>query len=153
MSERKILFPKDTDIHEDKEEMEGLSNIYSGEKPTCAISGTKANFGHTFAASGMVSLIKTALCLHHRFIPGVPNWSSPKKELESENVFYVPTESRPWLIKPGIQKRSAAISGMGGDDVCSHLILSEAQINLRKKIEVVESLEISLFQILCVQHT
>jgi len=132
---------------EDKEEILGLGNLYSGDKLTCAISGTKAHFGHTFAASGIVSLIKTALCLHHRFIPGVPNWSLPKKELQSENSFYIPVESRPWLIKPGIKKRSAAISGLGGDDVCSHLILSEAKINSRKKIEVSESLELSLFHV------
>ena len=58
----------------DKLEMEGLNRAFSGVKPHCAIGSVKANIGHTFAASGMASLIKTALCLYHRFIPGVPQW-------------------------------------------------------------------------------
>ena len=133
---------------EDKAEMSGLKNLYSGKKPTCAISGIKANVGHTFAASGMASLIKAALCLHHRFIPGIPAWKSPQKELLSENIFYFPIESRPWLIQPGITKRSVAVSGLGRDNVCSHLILSEDQSKFRKKIEIAESGGISLFHVI-----
>ena len=94
---------------EDKFEMEGLTSVFSGDKPHCAIGGIKANIGHTFAASGMASLIKTALCLNHRFIPGVPQWESPKTELNPGNIFYVPEDSRPWLIQPGTPKRNAAI--------------------------------------------
>ncbi|MDE0792551.1 MAG: PfaB family protein [SAR324 cluster bacterium] len=134
--------------HEDKAEMSGLSSLYSGTNSSCAIGGIKANLGHTFAASGMASLIKTALCLHHRFIPGVPQWSTPKTELLSGNEFYVPVESRPWLIQPGDLKRHAAVSGLGQDNVCSHLILSEVPAELRQKVEVAESGDLSLFQVM-----
>ncbi|HIB45544.1 MAG TPA: polyketide synthase, partial [Candidatus Lambdaproteobacteria bacterium] len=133
---------------EDKAEMSGLSKLYSGQNSTCAIGGIKANLGHTFAASGMASLIKAALCLHHRFIPGVPEWMSPKTELLSGNEFYVPVESRPWLIQPDIPKRHAAISGLGQDNVCSHVILSEAQAELRPKLEIAESGDLSLFPVM-----
>ncbi|MDP7171007.1 MAG: beta-ketoacyl synthase N-terminal-like domain-containing protein, partial [SAR324 cluster bacterium] len=134
--------------HEDKAEMSGLSSLYSGKNSSCAIGGIKANLGHTFAASGMASLIKTALCLHHRFIPGVPQWTAPKTELLSGNEFYVPVESRPWLIQPGGLKRHAAISGLGQDNVCSHLILSEVPAELRHKVEVAESGDLSLFPLM-----
>ena len=133
---------------EDKAEMSGLTSLYSGKNISCAIGGIKANLGHTFAASGMASLIKAALCLHHRFIPGVPQWTSPKTELLSTNEFYVPVESRPWLIQPGILKRHAAVSGIGQDNVCSHLILSESQAELRQKIEIAESGDLSLFKLI-----
>ena len=135
-------------VEEDKSEMLGLSNFYAGKIPVCGISGTKANFGHTFSASGMASLIKVALCLYHRFIPGIPNWNSSKKELNSENIFYTTLESKPWLIQPGVKKRFAAISGLGEDNVCSHLILSEAPRNFRKKKEFNNFFEIFLFQIM-----
>ena len=133
---------------EDKAEMIGLSRLYSGQNSSCAIGGIKANLGHTFAASGMASLIKAALCLHHRFIPGVPEWTSPKTELLFGNEFYVPVESRPWLIQPGIKQRHAAISGLGQDNVCSHLILSEAKTKSRKSIEIAESGDLSLFTVI-----
>ena len=130
---------------DDKFEMEGLTKVFSGDKPHCAIGGIKANIGHTFAASGMASLIKTALCLNHRFIPGVPQWESPKTELNPGNIFYVPEDSRPWLIQPGTPKRHAGISVIGQDQVCSNVILSEAPTELRKKIEIAEPGDLSLF--------
>jgi acyl transferase domain-containing protein len=92
----------------------------------------------------MASLIKAALCLHHRFIPGVPEWTSPKAELPSAKGFYVPVESRPWLIQAGVAKRHAAVSSLGLDQVCSHLILSEVSSELRQKIEIAESGELNL---------
>ena len=93
----------------------------------------------------MASLIKTALCLHHRFIPGVPQWESPKTELSTGNNFYVPEESRPWLIQPGTPKRHAGINVIGQDRVCSNVILSEASTELRKKIEIAELGDLRLF--------
>ena len=129
----------------DKLEMEGLNRAFSGVKPHCAIGSVKANIGHTFAASGMASLIKTALCLYHRFIPGVPQWESPKTEINTRNIFYVPEESRPWLIQPGMTKRFAGIDIIGQDQVCSNVILSEVPTELRKKIEIAEPGGVRLF--------
>ena len=59
---------------EDNEEMLQLLNTEQAQK--VALGSVKANIGNTCAASGIASLIKTALCLHHRFIPGIPNWHS-----------------------------------------------------------------------------
>jgi len=117
---------------EDKAEISGLIQAYlsenSGteEKLSCAIGSVKANIGHTFAASGMASLIKTALCLHQRFIPATPGWSGPKMRTEfQDSPFYIATESRPWFLKAGATVRVAAINGLGSDKTCAHLILSD----------------------------
>jgi len=130
---------------EDSAEMSGLAQAYAKVDAGCALGSIKSNVGHTFAASGMASLIKAALCLHHRFIPGVPEWKSPKTELQSAKQFYVPVESRPWLIQSGIKQRHAAVSSLGIDNICSHLILSEALPELRQTIKVAESGDLNLF--------
>jgi len=114
---------------EDDAEVKGLVEAYSGSDSgfRCAMGSVKANIGHTFAASGMASLIKTALCLYHRFISKTPNWSGPKAPGEWEtSPFYVPTESRTWFLIEGESRRCAAVSGLGGDGACAHVILSEA---------------------------
>jgi len=54
------------------------------ERPL-ALGSVKANIGHTFAASGMASLIKTSLCMYHRFIPGIPNWKKPESDAFQKN--------------------------------------------------------------------
>ena len=52
------------------------------------------------------------------------------------------------MIQPGDLKRHAAVSGLGQDNVCSHLILSEVPAELRQKVEVAESGDLSLFQVM-----
>lgn len=121
-------------------EIAGIQQAYTAcaqtplERPHCAIGSAKANIGHTFAASGMASLIKSALCLQQRFIPATPGWTRPGAALNLHERFYAPTESRPWLRNNGdsnendttVKKRFAAISGIGMDGTCAHLILSES---------------------------
>ncbi|QLE52043.1 type I polyketide synthase [Nostoc sp. C057] len=113
---------------QDESEIQGLLAAYRTFEPnlTCAIGSIKANIGHTYAASGIVSLIKTALCLYHRYIPAVPQWSGPKMpEIWRDSPFYVACESKPWFLEKGATRRIAAINGMEIDGSYAHLILSE----------------------------
>jgi PfaB family protein len=113
---------------QDESEIQGLLTAYRTFEPnlTCAIGSIKANIGHTYAASGIVSLIKTALCLYHRYIPAVPQWSGPKMpEIWRDSPFYVASESKPWFLEKGATRRIAAINGMEIDGSYAHLILSE----------------------------
>jgi len=90
----------------------------------CAIGSIKANIGHTYIASGMASLIKTALCLYHRYIPATPGWSGVKNPSQWENSpFYVATESRPWFLNTN-GRRFAAINSLATDSTCGYVILS-----------------------------
>ena len=87
-------------------------------KPTqvVALGSVKANIGNTYAASGIAGLIKTALCVYHRFIPGIPNWEAPKDVSAFENSnYYFPSKSRPWILQNGQNKRYAAVNGL--DDI------------------------------------
>ncbi len=113
---------------QDESEIQGLLAAYRTLEPnlTCAIGSIKANIGHTYAASGIVSLIKTALCLYHRYIPAVPQWYWPKMpEIWRDSPFYVAFESKPWFLEKGATRRIAAINGMEIDGSYAHLILSE----------------------------
>ncbi|MCZ6632966.1 MAG: PfaB family protein, partial [bacterium] len=110
---------------EDRAEVDGLTQTYGSHTQNCALGSIKANIGHTFSASGMAGLIKTALCLHHRYLPGVPGWSAPKTFWQN-SPFYVPTQSRPWFTDTATPKRTAAINILGIDGDSAHIILSEA---------------------------
>ncbi|MGD1875266.1 MAG: PfaB family protein [Mastigocoleus sp.] len=121
---------------EDEAEIKGILQAYQqlprtnrdnhGSELTCCIGSIKTNIGHTHAASGIASLIKTVLCLYHRYIPATPNWNQPKHlELWKDSPFYVTTESRTWFLETNQTKRIAAINGLGIDNTYAHLILSE----------------------------
>lgn len=96
---------------EDKTELNNL-DISSNSTPI-ALGSVKANIGHTYAASGIASLIKTALCLHHRFIPAIPNWKVAKNASNFQgNQFYFPSKSRPWILQNNISERKALVNGL-----------------------------------------
>ncbi|HSH01336.1 MAG TPA: PfaB family protein [Anaerolineae bacterium] len=116
---------------QDQAEAAGVTAVYrrNSDLPTCALGSVKANIGHTYVAAGIASLIKTALCLHHRYIPPTPGWQGPKAGLATwnETPFYVADTARPWLLDKGQSKRRAAINGLGSDQAYAHLLLSEPE--------------------------
>jgi PfaB family protein len=133
---------------EDRAEIKGLNLAYKTNENhlSCAIGSVKANIGNTYAASGIASLIKTALCLYHRYIPATPQWTSPKMpEIWQGSPFYVATESKTWFLEPGQAKRVAAINGLGLDGACSHLILSEELSQQQRPSKYLEQTPFYLF--------
>jgi len=135
---------------EDEAEIKGLVQAYPADKNglNCAIGSVKANIGHTYVASGIASLIKTALCLHHRYIPATPKWSGVKnQEVWQDSPFYVATESRPWFLGKDAKKRVAAINSMGMDGTYAHVILSEEPQQIQRHSKYLEQTPYYLFPI------
>jgi PfaB family protein len=113
---------------EDRAEIQGLTEAYrtTPSELSCAIGSIKANVGHTRTASGIASLIKTALCLYHQYLPITPQWTAPKQpQLWDESPFYIPPRSRIWLHPPNASRRTAAINGIGQDGSYAHILLGE----------------------------
>ena len=141
--------------HEDEAEIKGILEAYqqlsrnnNDSELTCCIGSIKTNIGHTYAASGIASLIKTALCLYHRYIPGTPNWSKPKHlKLWKNSPFYVAAESRTWFLEESQTKRIAAINGLGIDNTYAHLILSEEITQKQRPSNYLQNKHLYIFPI------
>ncbi len=103
----------------DAAEWEGLQALY----PEAALGGPSAHFGHSFAASGMVSLLEALIAVRSRTLPALPNWEAPKGD-GSASGLYVPPESRPWFRNADAPARRAAVSSLGQET--AHAIISEA---------------------------
>ncbi|MVM38945.1 hypothetical protein GO730_17675 [Spirosoma sp. HMF3257] len=79
-----------------------------------AIGSVKSQIGHTKAAAGIAGLIKAALALHHKVLPGTINVNQPNAELALDNsALYVNTQTRPWFRKAAHIPRRAAVSAFG----------------------------------------
>ncbi|MDZ8260000.1 PfaB family protein [Nostoc sp. ChiQUE01b] len=135
---------------EDEAEITGLLQAYPkvGNGLHCALGSVKANIGHTYTASGIASLIKTALCLYYRYIPATPKWSGVKTpQVWSGSPFYVAMESRPWFVDKGGTRRIAAINSMGIDGSYAHLILSEEPSQEERDNRYLQQMPFHLFPI------
>ncbi|MEC7215327.1 MAG: hypothetical protein VXW26_13030, partial [SAR324 cluster bacterium] len=95
-----------------------------------SLSSSQNQLGHAGAASGMLSLIKTSLCLQHRVLPA---WSdNPRNEssFRLQKPFSFGNFSTPWLKNADEPSRKAAVvlkSGKGS----SEWILSENESSPR----------------------
>ncbi|AFY35882.1 type I polyketide synthase [Calothrix sp. PCC 7507] len=91
-----------------------------------ALGSVKSQIGHTKAAAGAASLIKTALALHHKILPATINITEPNPKLNIKNSsFYLNTETRPWIRADGEAPRRAGVSSFGFGGTNYHVVLEE----------------------------
>lgn len=92
----------------------------------CTLGSVKGNIGHLGHASGIASLVKTTLALHHREIPGTVGFENANPGLGLElSPFRVESRATPWTKADGATRRGAVSSfGFGGTN--AQLVLSEA---------------------------
>ena len=96
------------------------------DKGFCAIGTAKTNVGHLDVAAGVIGLIKTALSLEHKQIPGILHFKRPNPKLGLENSpFFVNSSLRAWESPAGAPRR-AGVSAFGVGGTNAHVVLEEA---------------------------
>ena len=97
----------------------------TSKKNFCAIGSVKGNIGHTDAAAGVTSLIKTALSLKHKMLPPSLHFTAPNPKIDFANSpFFVNSKLTEW--KAGATPRRAGVSGFGVGGTNAHIVLEEA---------------------------
>lgn len=98
-----------------------------------AMGSVKSQIGHLMPASGIASLIRTALALSNKLLPPSLHCEQPREETR-EAAFYVNTSTRPWIHSSQRGHRFAAINSFGFGGVNVHAVLEEAvPVELRRK--------------------
>jgi len=101
-------------------------DLHDDKKQHIALGSVKSQIGHTKAAAGAASLIKTALALHHKVLPPTINITEPNPKLNIKNSsFYLNTETRPWIRAEGETPRRAGVSSFGFGGTNYHVVLEE----------------------------
>lgn len=91
----------------------------------CALTSTKSNFGHTFAASGLVSVVSLVEALRHDRIPASLHCETDSDYIKWENSpFYVNKQSKPWPRRSGAARRGA-VSAFGMSGTNAHLVIED----------------------------
>ncbi len=120
----------------DKLEAQTLGSIIGSteNRSSCKIGSVKADIGASGVASGLASLVKTALCLQHKILPPLrhldvlsPAWVRDKRK------FIAPVAAQYWLNNQSDGPRRALVSGVGADGSCSHVVLEESTVSARQE--------------------
>ena len=91
----------------------------------CLIGSVKTNIGHLEAGAGIAGLIKAALALHHRRIPGNLHFDRPNPEIDFERLRL---ECRR-AASPGRTATAPLVAGVnsfGFGGTNAHVVLQEA---------------------------
>ncbi|WP_157906712.1 SDR family NAD(P)-dependent oxidoreductase [Sorangium cellulosum] len=112
----------------DPVEVNSLMDVFgrrTSARGFCAVGSVKPNFGHTFAASGLVSLVAMLMAMRHRQIPPSANHAQNNEFIDfAKGAFYVNDRPRAWLARGGA-KRLGAISAFGMSGTNAHVVIEE----------------------------
>lgn len=125
-------------------EIEALTEAfsqYTGKKQFCGLTAVKSNIGHLYEASGITGIIKAALCLYYKKIPGICNFCTPNQNINFEqSPLYIVDE--PVNLKKYGKKCICGVSSFGFSGTNCHIVLEEPPASLPAVEENVEKEEI-----------
>ncbi|GMU34233.1 MAG: type I polyketide synthase [Planctomycetia bacterium] len=102
-----------------------------------ALSSSTLCVGHCGAATGMASLIRAALCLHHATLPGTRASLSPLHN--QSDSFHFPVEPQYWLRDRVDGPRRALVSATTSDGNSACVILEEQEpLSTRSRAPVLD---------------
>ncbi|HEY5835778.1 beta-ketoacyl synthase N-terminal-like domain-containing protein, partial [Streptomyces sp.] len=111
----------------DRVEFQALREVYVArptEGPRCVLASVKGAIGHLDVAAGVVGLVRAALALREKTLPGTANHRTPPADLGIESTtFAVPATAQPWPDGPGPRRAAVSSFGIGGTN--AHVILEE----------------------------
>jgi acyl transferase domain-containing protein/NADPH:quinone reductase-like Zn-dependent oxidoreductase/acyl carrier protein len=109
-------------------EARALGRVLSVNRPAdrpCLVGSVKTNIGHLEAGSGIAGLIKTALALHHRYIPGNLHFHQPNPAIDFAQLrLRVPSRAEAWPASD--TPATAGINSFGYGGTNAHVVLQEA---------------------------
>ncbi|KRV50595.1 hypothetical protein AQ490_16170 [Wenjunlia vitaminophila] len=107
-------------------EVEALAEVYgAGGRGRCALGAAKTNLGHAEAVSGVVGLLKAALCLDRGTIPKNLHFTGLNPNITLDGTrFFVPTEHTDWPVEGPTRLAAVSAFGMGGTN--AHVVLEQA---------------------------
>lgn len=109
-------------------EVQALSTTfsqYTTKKQYCSLGSIKPLIGHTFAASGVVSLITMLLAMKHQTILALHNYEASNEYIRlSDSPFMLNTENQTWKTGNS-QPRLGAISTTGISGTNAHAVIEE----------------------------
>lgn len=132
-------------VREDNIESEALADFFStckasggeqkrAEKPVF-IGSVKPNVGHTGAAAGLASLVKTGLCLYQQTVAPLVHFSRPQSARWGQaGHFHFPTALLQRSTEHDNEMLRACVAAMTTDGNCSHAILEEYRYPSQAKV-------------------
>ncbi|MBP2000171.1 polyketide synthase PksM [Paenibacillus shirakamiensis] len=131
----------------DSIEIEALANLFkesssnSGspdEEEQCALGSVKPLIGHTFAASGIVSMITLLLAMRHKQILPLPQFQMESEYINLKTTpLYISKSVKPWSSAKGPLRGAVSTTGISGTN--AHVVIDHYDMPLDAATEFFNS--------------
>ena len=112
----------------DPVEINALYDAFKGadeKRSYCALTSTKSNFGHTFAASGLLSAVSLVKAFQNDLIPASLHCETENDYIKwDKSPFFVNKTARPWPRQEN-RKRLGGVSAFGMSGTNAHMVFEE----------------------------
>lgn len=116
----------------DPMELKSLSEVFndgSSEQQYCGVGSVKSSIGHLLCSAGAASIVKSALCIHHKQLVASLHCNEPNPRFQfSESPFYPVKENKIFEARKGIRRAGVNSFGFGGTNI--HIQLSDRHLQL-----------------------
>ncbi|CAG7970570.1 unnamed protein product [Penicillium salamii] len=111
----------------DPAEYESISQVFAVAKRAqpVQLGSVKGLVGHTESSSGLVSLIKVLLMMHHSTIPPQPSHQKLSPHIKSHNLMEIATSLKPWTNK----SKAALINNYGASGSNASMIVTNFAVD------------------------
>lgn len=108
-----------------------FTNYEASADKKIAVGTSKPLIGHCGAVSGLASLAKAVVSMHHRMIAPAVNFKAPRQPDWRQGPFYFPHKAAFWPRNRTDGPRYACVAAMTHDGNCMHVVLEESPDHLR----------------------
>ena len=106
-------------------EIHALGGVFRDRSSKLRVGSVKTNIGHLEACSGLASVIKVILAMHHSVLPASLHFNKPNSRVAWNDLpIEVISKNTPWLKND--KKRIAGVSSFGFSGTNAHVIVEEA---------------------------
>lgn len=118
----------------DSAEVEGLRRAFGNQKKnTCCFSSVKPYIGHTFAASGLVSVIALLKAMQHETIFGIPQYGGCSEDINFDNTsLYLAHNNIKWDKINAPSQRIGAVGTSANSGTNAFAVFQEYNANIEK---------------------
>ena len=124
---------------EDRVESRALQKVFSDDRKNrtgpCAVGSVKSVIGHTGAAAGLASIIKTVLSLYQEILPPLPGFTQPYADVWQPDLFHMARHPSYWVRNRIEGPRRAVVGAMTTDGNVMHTILQTHENVGRKQAD------------------
>lgn len=118
---------------------------YKEEKVSLSLGSVKPIIGHTFAASGVVSLIAMLLAIKHEVIPGVYHFEKINPDIHLDKMcLSIDNAAKTWKVQEG-RNRTGAISTSANSGTNAFAVIEEYKDARKKPEELKEERQVFVF--------